>query len=237
MVSYFYKYKDGMSDITRDKVFNSMIVPLLPERRKQSNDRVSKTIGLTFNNIKGIIDNKNKSDIDLLIYQLLNTGRRLREIAIPEVEMKDDGLYIQLSKGGGLFKTFLLDGDSKQTFKSINELRGKFTNNSISTQISRKLKYMNITAHRLRDIYVMLIQKFHNPEGLIIDDIANRYLGHKSHGSDRFYTRMIYTGGNPFDISLSKMKVKELKVKAKEMGLKRYSKLKKADLIKLIEGQ
>lgn len=234
MISYFYKFKGGMDDDTRDEIFNELIRDHLKVRKQQSVERETSNINLSFNDIKELMENKNKTDIDLLIYQLLNTGRRLQEIVSPEIEIKDGELWIKLSKEKKWFKVRLLDGNIKRTYEDIQKLKGKFNNNSISTQIARKLKNKGLTAHRLRDIYVMLIHKFNNPKNLILDNIANQYLGHNSNSSDRYYTRIIYGEGDPFNNKYDKMTVKELKALCKERGLKKYSKLRKIELIKML---
>lgn len=233
MVSYFYKVKNSMPDDMRNEIFNDLIKGHLPERKEQSNKRVTKNIKLSAEVVKGIIDNRNKSDIDKLIYQLMNTGRRLQS-EIYSAEMKDGELYMTLSKERKIFKPFLLDKNTKGTFEDIQSLKGKFNINSISTQIARKLKPHNLTAHLLRSVYITLIHKFYNPKKLIIDDIANKYLGHKSASSDKYYTRIQFEGNNPFAQKYNKMTLKQLKLLAKERGLKRFSRMKKSDLIDLL---
>lgn len=234
MVSYFYKVKNKMSDKIRDEIYNSLIKQHIPERKQLSLNRETKNIEISYDNIISIIENKNKSDIDTLIYQLLNTGRRLKEIVNADIEIRQGKLYVRLSKEKKEFEPYLLDKDIENTYNDIKNIQGKFNDNSISTQISRKLKKMNLTAHNLRDVYISLIHKFRNLDNLIMTNIANKYLGHNSNSSDQFYTKIIYNGPDPFSVDLKSKTVKELKAMAKKLKIVGYSKLRKEELIKIL---
>lgn len=199
-VWYFYANKKYMTNETRQIIYDDVIANLLPEVRKMAEEREILEVKINRELLESIVKKKNDSITDLLIYQLLNTGRRLREIVNPDMWIEKGELYSNLLKGSANnFKIFTLDGDAQGTYNDIMEIKNSVKEKNTSMKISRKLKGTGITAKTLRSIYIALIHKFYNPKNIVIGQIASTYLGHKGYSSAVYYTPVVYEGPNPFD--------------------------------------
>jgi len=239
--SYYYKFIKGkVSKDIQDKIYTYYVEPLILPRIEEYKESVKKVKKINEADIREILDNKDKNDKYKLIYILLLTGRRLNEVLNnPVIEVKDNKLFMKLSKNENPEFEHIKILNNQETPESIKNMIENITVSykSAPTLLKRLLSPYGLSAHDLRGVYIELIYKFYNPKQRNKSSIVMKYLNHK--GFQKSYDHIEYKGGNPFKSqmdNLNKMKVKELRKLAKERELKKYSKLKKSDLIKLLSS-
>lgn len=239
-VSYYYKFIRGKVDKDiQDKLYAIYVEPLISTRIEEYKYSVKETKTIRESDIKEIIENKDRNEKYKTIYIILLTGRRLKEVLDnPEVMIKDGKLYMKLAKKKDEDKKFyhiyiLGNLETPENIKKmIEEVSKKINYKSAATLLRRILKPYGISSHDLRGVYIELISKFFNPENRNKSGLVLKYLNHQLF--QKSYDHINYEGGNPFDNGYNKMTVKDLKKLAKKRGLKRYSRLKKSELISLL---
>ena len=195
---------------------------------------------------KFIFDNEDKDIIHKLLFVLLNTGRRTIEILESKVGAgsKPHQIKIAIRKQRGskeMTDINLLDGKQAKTLRYIKDIRDANINrNSVATQVKRRLSKFGITAHVLRALYIELFILLVKMSGdtRARGQIFKDELKHKQN-QNHHYDYIILTNPitNPFSETEkphSQMTCRELRSEAKRRGLRGYSKMKKADLIKLL---
>lgn len=241
MISYYYQVvKKGFSKDELTELFNEIIKPHLGDRKKEAQRRPKTKIKVYESDLREIIENRDKSTKDKLIYILLITGRRMADIINDNIPIvKDNKLYMKLSKKGENNEPEeikILNETAQNVKKMIIEIKNHgFKINTISNLLIKKLRRYDLTPHNLRGIYVNLIYKFYNPSNKSKVGIGTIYLNHS--GAQNVYDYIEYDGNNPFKANISNLtslNMKELKKIAKEKKLKKYSRLRKPELIKLI---
>lgn len=218
-------------------------------------------INFNITNVMDIIRKKDRNFPARVAYILLITGRRISEVLINDFEFLKNELYFELSKKKekSLFKILnLLNQDPRDVYNRLLYIREEMEEKDYLTSVSLVAKYLkknyNITSHTLRGVYVALIHKFFNPEHAAPGYIVEKYL---DSSSSSFYDHIILQGDeNPFSASggnlkkepeaisvqemppdvlkLANMKMPELKKMARDMGIRRYTRMNKKEIIDAI---
>jgi len=239
--SYYYKEIRGKVSLANQKaIYTHYVEPLIVPRVEEYKESIKSVITIKEADLRELLDNKDHNDKYKLIYVLLLTGRRLSEILdSPKVDIRDNKLYVGISKKSGrppLPVHILNNAETPAAIKKmIEELAGRIPYKSAPTLIRRVLHKYRLSAHDLRGVYIELISRFYNPEKRNKSGLVLKYLNHDSF--QKSYDHINYVGNNPFKTKgegLATLKVGELKALAKELGLNGYSRLKRADLIALL---